>query len=345
MDIGGAIRAGRNALGLTQDQLGSMSSLTRQAVALAEKNAGRVSTLEAIRKHVPLATRGLPTGEHIGAQLRIVREEKGLSLREAAARAALAVNTLRDVEQGKGSIVSLRRVAAALSPKARIVFAKNRSLAMGFVTVGRRTSRVTNSSDYYPTPAPIIRLLLDHEAFAKGDAILEPTVGEARSIERVLLERGYENVVCFDLHGQGHEQRDFFDINEHYHTIITNPPFSIHRPFIEHAKKVATHKIALLLPLNYLTGAGRHKAFWIDRRFPLARIHVLNRGIDFLASDPFSDCFRSSQLYCAWFIFERSHQGPPTVHWIDSHAHVVRKGLPRRNRRSVALSEGVETPP
>ena len=143
MDIGGAIRAGRNALGLTQDQLGSMSSLTRQAVALAEKNAGRVSTLEAIRKHVPLSTRGLPTGEHIGAQLRIVREEKGLSLREAAARAALAVNTLRDVEQGKGSIVSLRRVAAALSPKARIVFAKNRSLAMGFVTVGRRTSRVT----------------------------------------------------------------------------------------------------------------------------------------------------------------------------------------------------------
>ena len=330
MDIGDAIRTGRNALGLTQDQLGSMSGLTRQAVALAEKNAGRVSTLQAIRKHIPLATGGLPAGEHIGAQLRIVREEDGLSLREAAARAALAVNTLRDVEQGKGSIVSLRRVAAALKPKARIVFAKNRALVTGFVTVGRRTGRAGSSPDYFPTPAPITRLLLDHEAFAKDDAILEPTVGEARAIERVLLERGFKNVICSDLHGKGREKRDFFDVTKRYHTIITNPPFSIHRPFIEHSKKIATHKIALLLPVNFLTGAGRHETLWTDRRFPLARVHVLNRGIDFLASEPFGERFHSSQMYCAWFIFERSHQGPPTLHWIDSNVYVVRKGLPRK---------------
>ncbi|WP_246167396.1 hypothetical protein [Sphingomonas piscis] len=180
--------------------------------------------------------------------------------------------------------------------------------------------------DYYPSPAPVVRLLLDHEAFDRDVPILEPTVGHARVIERVLRERGFMNITCFDLHCEGDERRDFFEITEHYHTIITNPPFRLHREFIAHAKRVATHKIAMLLPLNYLTGAGRHEDIWTDSDFPLARVHVLNRGIDFIGSDPHADQFRSSQMYCCWYVFERQHRGPPTLHWINSHKHVERKG-------------------
>ena len=169
-------------------------------------------------------------------------------------------------------------------------------------------------------------LLLDHEEFERTQRVLEPTVGQARVIERILLERGFTDVVCFDLHGKGHEQRDFFEITDHFHTIITNPPFRLHREFIQHAKRIATHKFAFLLPLNYLTGSGRHDDIWTDPDFPLTRVHVLNRGIDFIGSDPHADHFRSSQMYCCWYIFVRGHHGPPTLHWIDNHKHVERKG-------------------
>ena len=328
MEIGAEIRRARSDLRLTQEELGSLAGVSRQAVALVEANGGKVSTLRAIQQQLSLVTRGLPAGEHIGEQLRLAREKIGLSLREAAWSAAVAVNTLREVELGRGSVDSLRRVCAALSPKARMIVADSRAQRKGFVTVGKRGARTRNDSDYYPTPAAIVRLLLDHEEFSREHTILEPTVGEARSIERVLMERGYNKIDCFDLTGSGDERRDFFDIGESYHTIITNPPFALHGQFIAHAKKIATHKMALLMPVNYLTGAGRHKALWLDRQFPLARVHVLNRGIDFLASDPLADRFHPSQMYCAWYIFEKSHVGHPTLHWIDSHSHIVRKRLP-----------------
>jgi hypothetical protein len=247
-----------------------------------------------------------------------------MSLREVAERADIAVNTIREIEAGRGTMDRVHRLAGVVAPRAQAKALKNGSDRNGFVTVGWVADRNRHRADYYPSPAPIVRLLLDHEEFDKAQSVLEPTVGQARVIERILRERGFVDVTCFDLHGEGHERRDFFDIHEPYHTIITNPPFRLHREFIRHAKQIATHKIALLLPLNYLTGVGRHQDIWTDPEFPLARVYVMNRGIDFIGSDPHADAFRPSQMYCCWFTFERGHTGPPTLHWIDNNKHVER---------------------
>lgn len=142
----------------------------------------------------------------------------------------------------------------------------------------------------------------------------------------MLHERGYQDTHCFDIVGLGDEQRDFFDITERYASIVTNPPFSRHVEFIEHAKQIATEKVALLLPLNYLTGKQRHSRLWEDQSFPLARVLILNRGVNFLTDDPFADRTQSSQLYCASFIFERAHEGPPSMQWLDNHVMVKRRG-------------------
>ena len=122
----------------------------------------------------------------------------------------------------------------------------------------------------------------------------------------------------------GHERRDFFAIDETYDNIVTNPPFNQHIEFIVHAKRVARRKIALLLPLNFLTGKTRHETLWEDRSFPLARVWILNRGVNFLTDDPFAERLMPSQFYCGWYVFEKEHEGPPAIHWIDSHSLISR---------------------
>ena len=326
VNLGHALRLGRVARKLTQAELGKLAGLSRQAVAEIESNTGRVSNFLALEKHVPISITGLPMGaRRIGERLRLARLAKSLSLRIAAERAEIAVNTVREIEAGRGTLEPLHRLTSVVAPRAQARPVKNGSNKNGIAVVGWVADRVRRRADYYASPAPIVRLLLDHEPFDRSHPILEPAVGEARVIEKVLLERGFQ-VVCSDLHGQGEERRDFFDITEPHHTIITNPPFRLHREFIQHAKRIATHKFSFLLPLNYLTGAGRHADIWTDADFPLARVHVLNRGIDFLGSDPHAERFKASQIYCGWFTFERTHRGPPTLHWIDSNQLVERKG-------------------
>ena len=326
MDIGGALRSGREHWKLTQSELGKLAGMSRQAVAEVEHNQGRVATFYRLQTHVPISFTGLPSGaSSLGERLRLARERRKLSLRRVSARAEIAANTIREIEAGRGTLGAVRRLAYVVAPRAQakpITTGTNRG---GIRVVGLVADRPRKPADHYPSPAPIVRLLLDHEDFDTNQPVLEPAVGQDRIIERVLRERGFKDVTCFDLHGEGNERRDFFEVTEPFHTIITNPPFSLHREFIRHAKRVATHKFAFLLPLNYLTGVGRHEEIWADCSFPLARVHVLNRGIDFLDSDPHADRFRPSQMYCCWFVFERGHAGPPTLHWIDSNKHVERK--------------------
>ncbi|WP_338505048.1 helix-turn-helix transcriptional regulator [Sphingomonas kaistensis] len=308
----------------TQTELGKLAGLSRQAVAEIEGNTGRVSNFLALEKHIPISVTGLPMGaRRIGERLRLARISKSLSLRAAAERAEIAVNTVREIEAGRGTLGPLHRLASVLAPAARARAVSEGHNRRGIAVVGWSSERVRRRADHYVTPAPIVRLLLDHEVIDRAHPVLEPAVGEARIIERVLLERGYQ-VVCSDLHGRGDECRDFFDIHQQHHTVITNPPFRLHQEFIKHAKRIVANKFCFLLPLNYLVGAQRHSDIWSDPGFPLARVHVLTRGIDFVGTDPFADRFKPAQIYCGWFIFERQHRGPPTLHWMDSNPYVER---------------------
>lgn len=41
--------------------------------------------------------------------------------------------------------------------------------------------------------------------------------------------------------------------------------------------------------------------------------------------DPFAERLEATQLYCAWYIWDRAHKGPPAIHWIDNHAIMDRQ--------------------
>ena len=335
LEIGEAIRAERQQLRLSQSELGDLIGVSRQAIAALEQSRGRLSTLLAVEPILRLNIIGLAHGDGLIERIGATRVRDVRSLRDVAASAGVSINTVREVEAGRGAVQSLLKIIVALLPGASLRAGTTRIQRKGFVTVGRRISDRHNPADYFATPAPVTRLLLDHEPFDNDKPILEPAAGEARAIDRVLRERGHQTV-CFDLHGIGAERRDFLSLTDRYHALITNPPFSLHLQFVAHAKQIIDHKIALLLPLNYLTGAKRHAEIWEDREFPLARVHVLSRGVNFMKGDVHGDRFHPAQLYLGWFVFERGYEGPPHINWIDCTPWIERKGQAKRKENSTA---------
>jgi hypothetical protein len=114
--------------------------------------------------------------------------------------------------------------------------------------------------DFYPTPPHATQALVDRERFS--GLILEPACGDG-AIVKVLQKQGY-NVEATDLcKGQ-----NFFERTEAVSNIITNPPYRHSLDFILQAKEIATQKIAMLLPVEFLHGGTRYELFQ-DRRFPL----------------------------------------------------------------------------
>lgn len=95
--------------------------------------------------------------------------------------------------------------------------------------------------------------------------------------------------------------------------IISNPPFKLAREFIDKALTIASHKVAMLLPLTFLE--GQRKAPWL-KSVPLARVHVFSWRISMppgellvagkVKPEGGKKCF-------AWFVLEHGWQGPPHI--------------------------------
>ena len=283
-----------------------------------------MTTLTSVLAYTPVEFIGLPAGSTIGVRIAAARRAQGRSVSEVADAAKLSVNTVKGLEAGRGSLPTLLKLLQVIAPTASAKPLIDKPLRR-WRTVHGKVNPDRPLSDHYSTPAPLVEMLFDHVEFDRRARVLEPCVGEFRVIEHVLQGRGFQNITCFDLHGRGSEERDFFAIQERFDVLVTNPPFNQHIAFIRHAKSVTREKIALLLPLTYLTGAARHAEIWSDKEFPLSAVLVFNRGIDFLTGDPFASRVQATQLYCAWFVFDRNHVGNASIQWIDNHSIVARR--------------------
>lgn len=315
LSLGAALRQSRKLRKYSQDELAREVGLSRSAIVALEDGRGRMVSLCQVLPVCPVRIVGLPPAPTHGQQIAVAREVRGFSLAAAAKAAGLAQNTVRNVECDVGNVAAFLRLCAALSADFTVHATLPKKTQIWRTVAGAHNLH-RDSYDYYATPLPVTRLLLEHVEFDRTGSVLEPCVGEARAVEFALLESEFQNVSCFDIQALGSERRDFFTVGEQYDYLITNPPFRGHVSFIKHAKRVATRKIALLFPLTYLTGSGRLEEVWSDTAFPLAEVLVLNRGFDFLG-DPFAETLRPTQMYMAWFIWSREHTGPPTVRWID----------------------------
>lgn len=117
-------------------------------------------------------------------------------------------------------------------------------------------NRDYTSNDNIQTPPALARLLVRH--FRPRGMILEPCCGDGRIMRCLPVGAHW----CEIQRG-----RDFFAWSEPVDWIITNPPWSQIRPFLQHALSLADH-VVFLLTINHL---------WTKAR--LRDIHAAGFGI------------------------------------------------------------------
>lgn len=180
--------------------------------------------------------------------------------------------------------------------------------------MGKNFSLSTNpdrhKSDFYQTPYNITRRLLEIENF-KG-SILEPANGGG-AITTILKEFGYKDITAYDL---VIDNIDFLEETRKFNNIITNPPYRLASKFIKKAFEVATDKIALLLPLNYLHGKKRYDEIYSLRK--LEKVYVFTRypmlGVEIRPDGK----YKTGMMVYAWYIFNINYCGEPIIKWLDN---------------------------
>ena len=181
-------------------------------------------------------------------------------------------------------------------------------------------------NDFYATHPRATEMLCELETFSHD--ILEPCCGNG-CISKVLEAHGY-NVESMDLidRGYGKGGVDFLEYNEIVDKdIVTNPPYSMAKEFVEHAMEIVTdgHKVAMFLKLTFLESSGRKEMF---RKYPPKKIWVSSSRIpcakngDFyqrnsdgsIKYDKNGNPKEISSAVCyAWFIFEKGYNGPMII--------------------------------
>jgi hypothetical protein len=167
--------------------------------------------------------------------------------------------------------------------------------------------------DFYPTPACGTRALLSVEKFP--DPIWEPACGDG-AIAEVLKAHGY-HVIPTDLvdRGYGKGSVDFLmEWRGQAESIITNPPFKLLTPFIRHATALVSGKIAFLARLAALEGVERASIYRTTR---FARVWVFSRRLSIYRRGKRPTGMGGGTVAFAWFVWDPSHVGPPTIGWLD----------------------------
>ena len=122
--------------------------------------------------------------------------------------------------------------------------------------------------------------------------------------------------------------QNFFEVGPgKYDNLITNPPWLLFSEAIRHAKKIIKNKIAMLLPIQFLTGKERYDIL-TEKKFPLTKIYVFNRLLLFSSELRGDDKINVGNIGVAWFIWENIEveEVKPVIEFIDIDPFVARKG-------------------
>lgn len=168
--------------------------------------------------------------------------------------------------------------------------------------------------DYYATDPKAVEMLLELENFQHS--ILEPACGEGH-ISKVLTEHGHK-VVSSDLvnRGFGIGNIDFLNclLEEWIGDIITNPPYSLAKEFVEKSMEVISDgsKVAMFLKLQFLEGQARKELF---KKYPPRTVYVSSARLKCLKNGE-DDGSSSAVAYC-WFIWVKGFKGKTTIEWFN----------------------------
>lgn len=220
--------------------------------------------------------------------------KKGMKVSELASISGLSLNT---VKKYWSSVVTEEELSKIDSKKHQKLTIRQRK-------------------DYYATHPSVTSDLLSIESFCEH--ILEPCCGGGFMAEEI-KKAGYI-VRATDIvdRGYGEGEVDFLkeDFPVGQYDIITNPPYSICVPIIRKALSIAKNKVAVLLPLRYLSSSERFELFSV---YPPIRVYVYVERICIAKNGEFEKYESGSNpLIYAWYVWKKGYKGETTLKWIHN---------------------------
>lgn len=172
--------------------------------------------------------------------------------------------------------------------------------------------------DWYVEPEWCSRRLFEVEDF-DGD-IDDPSCG----LGRIVISAKEAGYCAFggDLVRRGSETLflgSFLHRSLPMHNVVSNPPFGIADAYARHALKLASRKVALLLPTKWMNAATRGR--WLATT-PLRRVWLLTPR----PSMPPGPVIEAGIKPCngttdfAWFVWEHGYEGKPEIGWLHRNA-------------------------
>jgi hypothetical protein len=169
--------------------------------------------------------------------------------------------------------------------------------------------------DFYATaPEAIVRLYKNGSLPATTTAVWEPACG-AGHISRTLSDLGYP-VISSDLYDRGYGLANIdFLTTKHKQAdcIITNPPYKLALPFIEHGMALGVKLQYHFLKLTFLESKSRRAFF---NRYPPKNVLVFSERITVARNGEPEEFAKGSAVCYAWFMWDIAFTGAPTISWL-----------------------------
>lgn len=162
-------------------------------------------------------------------------------------------------------------------------------------------------NDFYPTPARLTEILLEHLAIE--GAVFEPCVGEG-DIANVLRARGlvvWTNDIDPARPADSHEDAADYRLWSRLRSaqrrpawVISNPPFSQAMPILARSWGAAEAGVAMLLRLTFLEPAG-NRADWLDKtRRQLTHLVIFGQP-----RPSFTGNGKTDSVTAAWMVWQK----------------------------------------
>jgi hypothetical protein len=180
-----------------------------------------------------------------------------------------------------------------------------------------RAPQAERGLDLYETCPEAVYGLLKVEPLPHH--LWDPACGRG-ALVRVLRQAGH-SVLATDLVDYHSPDQDAagWDFLMEYHrpegieAIVANPPYALGTEFVERALALCP-KVVMLLRLTFLESARRRPLLEGGR---FARLHVFRERLPMMHRDGWQGNKASNPTAFGWFVFERDHNGPPTIHWLS----------------------------
>lgn len=194
-------------------------------------------------------------------------------------------------------------------------------LSGGQLAGGNSTSK-REENDFYATNPETLKLFLYEfwkDNSFEGD-ILEPACGQGHISETLKEILPNFNIISTDLidrgYGQGGVNFLTHDYGRTFNTVITNPPFSLAKEFIEKGLEIADKYVIMLCKIQLLEGIKR-KDMFLNTPLKYVYVHTTRQATWKEGKPTDSKGKKWATTMClAWFVWDKEYDGEPVIRWI-----------------------------